>query len=69
MSWNSQNERISESDELGCKLSIALDCPVHRIAGLDIFECRCGVIFPLYLIRRENWATIRRRHDEERHYI
>jgi len=71
MSWikNSEPEYVKELNELGCRLSIATDCVVRPVVGLQALECKCGVIFPLYLLKRGNWAEIKRRHDEERKWI
>ena len=56
-----------EVDELGSRLSEAIHCPVHYPAyNKNLFECRCGVIFPLYLVRSGNWELVNRKHDEER---
>jgi len=71
MNWreNYQPELVTEINDLGCKLSIAIDCIVHKIApGVPAFECKCGVMFPVYLLKQENWAAIKRRHDEEMKY-
>lgn len=56
-------------DELGSQLSIEIDCAVHYPAyGKRLFECKCGVIFPVYLVESRNWNLIRRKHVEERKY-
>jgi len=55
-----------EIDELGTELSLQIGCPVHFPAfGKNLFECRCGVIFPVYLVKAKNWELIRRKHIEE----
>ena len=54
-------------DELGSELSVAINCPVHYPAfGKHLFECMCGVVFPVYLVRIKNWDLIKRKHVEER---
>lgn len=61
------NQAWLEIDELGSKLSIEIGCPVHYPAfGKRLFECRCGVIFPVYLVAGRNWDLIRHRHEEEK---
>jgi hypothetical protein len=41
-----------ETEELGAKLSDILGCPVHYPAfGKNLFECKCGVIFPKYVVK------------------
>ena len=61
------SDQQQEVDELGTKLSEVLHCPVHYPAfGKNLFECRCGVIFPLYLLRSGKWDMVRRKHEEER---
>jgi hypothetical protein len=40
-----------EVEELGGWLSLSLKEPVHYPAwGKPIFECKCGVLFPLYAV-------------------
>ena len=56
-----------EIDSLGARLSVEIGCPVHYPAyNKNLFECRCGVIFPLYLVRGGNWELIKQKHIEER---
>ena len=72
MSWGyymQGSEQMMEVDELGSKLSMVIGCPVHYPAfGKHLFECRCGVIFPAYLLRGGDWELIVRKHEEERRY-
>ena len=59
-----------DMDDLGCQLSIAIDCPIHNAAkGLPILICKCGVVFPMYLLKQGNWANIRRKHNTEKGLI
>lgn len=52
-----------EIDSLGSKLSLEIGCPVHYPAfDKNLFECRCGVVFPLYLLRGGNWEAVRKKH-------
>lgn len=70
MSWGyymQGSDQQIEIDELGSELSIAVHCPIHYPAfGKNLFECKCGVIFPLYIVRSRDWDLIRKRHEEER---
>jgi hypothetical protein len=69
MAWGAytQSGFGEELDYLGSKLSIEIGCPVHFPAyNKNLFECMCGVIFPLYLVRGQNWDLIRQKHIEER---
>lgn len=51
--------------ETGVQLSIALDCPVHYPAfGKRLFECACGVTFPLYVLDGGNFDEVIRLHKE-----
>ena len=72
MTWEKYNPQpgLSEDiDGLGSKLSTVIHCPVRYPAyGKHIFECRCGVIFPLYLVKTGNWDLIRKKHIEEKAY-
>lgn len=58
-----------EIDSLGAELSIRIHCPVHYPAyNKNLFECKCGVIFPYYLIKGRDWALVIKRHKEESVY-
>lgn len=59
----------AEIDEMGRQLSIEIGCPVHYPAyGKRLFECRCGVVFPVFVVAGRNWELIKRKHREERVY-
>lgn len=63
------SDQMHEVMELGEKLSLEIDCPVHfPVYGKNLFECVCGVIFPVYLVRGGDWGLIRRKHEEEGRY-
>jgi len=63
-------QRQMEVDELGSRLSIVLHCPVHFPAfGKNLFECKCGVIFPLYLVKGGDWNTMKEKHEKEKELI
>jgi len=69
MTWGAyvQQGLNEEIDSLGAELSLQIDCPVHYPAyNKNLFECMCGVIFPLYLVRGRNWKLIKQKHIEER---
>ena len=68
MGWGSyiQQGLNEEIDSLGAELSIQIHCPVHYPAyNKNLFECMCGVIFPLYLVKSRNWEVIKQKHIEE----
>ena len=63
------SDQMIEVDELGTKLSLAIHCGVHYPAyNKRMFECKCGVLFPVYFLRGnlDNWDIIRKKHDTER---
>lgn len=69
MTWGAylQQGLSEEIDYLGAKLSVEIGCPVHYPAfNKNLFECKCGVIFPLYVVKLEDWELIKRKHVEER---
>lgn len=67
MAWGAYvqgNEQFQELESLGSELSIQISCPVHFPAfGKNLFECKCEVTFPVYLVRSRNWDKIRQRHE------
>ena len=57
------NDQMEEVDELGKQLSIVIGCPVHYPAyGKRLFECECGIIYPLYVVSGGDWETIKQKH-------
>ena len=67
-SWGAyvQQGKLEELDQLGSRLSIEIGCPVHFPAyNKNLFECMCGVVFPLYLVKGQNWAMIKEKHLSE----
>ena len=73
MTWEKYNPQPEFNDELealGSKLSVEIGCPIRYPAyGKHMFECRCGVVFPLYILRGGDWPAIIRKHIEERKLI
>ena len=72
MGWGAytQSDNLEEIDEIGTELSIKLDCPVHYPAyNKNLFECKCGVIFPLYIVKGRDWKAIIQKHVEEKGLI
>ena len=68
MSWGAyvQNGNMEEVESLGCELSLALHCAVHYPAfNKPLFECECGVVFPIYVVKTRNWNNIINKHVEE----
>ncbi len=64
--YSQQSDQMIEVDELGSELSLAIHCPVHYPAyNKHMFECTCGVLFPVYIVRTKDWDKIRQKHAEE----
>jgi len=60
---------FDEVNELGSRLSVVLDCPVRYPAfSKRLFECKCGVVFPVYLVASKDWKMLKNKHIEERQY-
>lgn len=60
-----QNDAYKELMELGSKLSLELRCPVkYPVSDKNMFECKCGIRFPVYMVKAGNWAEIRKLHKE-----
>lgn len=52
-------------DEMGSRLSLLLHCPVHYPAfDKRIFECRCGVLFPMFMLEGRTDGEIIEHHKE-----
>ena len=72
MTWGSyiQNGFSEELDKLGSELSIKINCPVHYPAyNKHLFECKCGVIFPVYFVQGNSWEDIIQKHQDERSMV
>ena len=68
-SWGAyvQAGNFEQVDSLGSELSIRIDCAVHYPAyNKNLFECKCGVIFPLYMVAGRDWDVIIKRHEDEK---
>ena len=64
--YSQGSPEILKIDELGKKLSVEIECPVHYPAfGKRLFECKCGVIFPAYVVDGGNWEAIKKKHREK----
>ena len=74
MTWGAyvQPGLDEEIEALGAKLSVEIRCPIHYPAyNKKLYECMCGVVFPLYLLRMaetKGWDVIREKHIEERKF-
>ena len=54
-----------EVERLGKKLNLAIGCPVHYPAfGKRLFECKCGVIFPLFVVEGSSDERLRELHEK-----
>lgn len=61
------SDQMHEVIELGERLSIEVNCPVHFPAyGKNLFECSCGVIFPVYFLKGHSWKEIKEFHEKEK---
>ena len=70
-SWGAyaQEGNLDELDTLGSRLSQEISCPVHYPAyGKNLFECICGVTFPLFLLKGGDWNKIREIHKKVLNY-
>ncbi|KKN53776.1 hypothetical protein LCGC14_0598690 [marine sediment metagenome] len=69
MTWGAYQQPglDEEIDSLGSQLSIEIGCAVHYPAyNKNLFECMCGVIFPLYVVKGQDWKLIKQKHVDER---
>lgn len=65
-SWGAyiQGGNLAELEALGSKLSLEISCPVHYPAyGKNVFECKCGVLFPIYFLKYGDWNKVRELHE------
>ena len=64
--YSQGSPEILKIDELGKKLSVEIRCPVHYPAfGKRLFECKCGMIFPAYVVDGGNWEMIKKKHKDK----
>ena len=66
-SWGAyvQGGNLEELDLLGSRLSLEISCSVHYPAyDKNMFECWCGVTFPVYLLEGGDWDRVRELHKE-----
>jgi hypothetical protein len=58
-----QNGNYQELMELGGLLSSEICCAVHYPAHeKHMFECECGITFPVFLVKSKNWKEVRKIH-------
>lgn len=71
MTWEPRTTaNEAEVDEMGSKLSLVICCPVRYWAhGKPLFECGCGVVFPLYVVKAGRWIEVARKHKDDRMLI
>jgi len=56
-----------ELEMAGSQLSIEIDCPVHYPAyDKNLFECKHGVLFPVWIPFGQNWDIARQKHEDEK---
>lgn len=68
MGWGAyvQSGFSRDLDAMGAKLSMHLKCPVHYPAyDKRLFECKCGIIFPVYMVEGGDWEAMSRKHKGE----
>jgi len=59
------NEQEEKLEMLGQKLNLAINCPIHYPAfGKRLFECKCGVTFPLYIVEGRSEEELAKIHSE-----
>jgi len=63
------NGHQREVDICGSQLSERLSCSVHYPAyGKRLFECRCGVLFPAYVVQAAvdtgDWEAVLKLHED-----
>ena len=57
---------MQEIDELGLKLNNAIECPIHFPAfGKNLFECYCGKIFPVYVVKGSTSTQLKILHERQ----
>jgi len=65
MTWGTyvQQGNLEEIERLGSQLSKEINCPVHYPAwNKNMFECKCNIIFPYYMVNAKDWDRIREIH-------
>ncbi|KKM99440.1 hypothetical protein LCGC14_1147770 [marine sediment metagenome] len=66
MDWDVRDDTDrGEISGLGVRLSIEIGCPVRYPAyDKGIFECKCGIPFPVFVLKGDRWDEVRRLHKE-----
>ena len=60
-------ELMEKIMELGKKLNLAIDCPIHYPAfGKRLFECRCGIIFSAYVVEGHSSEELAKIHGRKK---
>lgn len=65
-SWGAyiQHGNLEELEILGSELNSHIQCPVHFPAyGKNLFECKCGIVFPYYMVKSKRWEEIIKKHN------
>ena len=56
-----------ELEQAGAQLSIEVNCPIHYPAfNKNLFECKHGVVFPVWIPFGGNWDIARTKHEDEK---
>ncbi len=70
MTWGSYVQQFQYGSEwetinrLGSKLSLVTGCVIHYPAyNKRLFECKCGVVFPVYVVQQEQWEEMKEMHN------
>jgi len=51
-------------DAAGVKLNLAISCDIHYPAfNKRMFECKCGRIFPVWMVQAYDEDTLRKIHE------
>ena len=58
------SDQLQEIMELGEKLNSAINCPIHYPAwGKALFECKCNIVFPAYVVRGNSAEKLKEIHN------
>ena len=67
-------EQQEQIELLGNALNLHMHCPIHYPAwGKRLFECKCGVLFPLFVVQAAvdsgDWSAVDKKHRKEVQYV